>query len=148
MIRDSIQTLGQLNILLQDENGNIVYDKTVPNLVVQTGRNYIAHRMTSNSNVFMSHMAIGTGTNSPANADTTLQIEEARVALTSGVTTANIVTYTATFSPGTPATAKAITEAGIFNANSGGEMLCRTKFDVINKGVLDTMTVTWTVSNS
>ena len=42
----------------------------------------------------------------------------------------------------------ALTEAGIFNASSGGTMLCRTEFDVVNKGSADTMTITWTVTVS
>ena len=39
-----------------------------------------------------------------------------------------------------------LTEAGIFNAASGGTMLCRTVFAVVNKQADDTMTVTWTVT--
>jgi hypothetical protein len=40
----------------------------------------------------------------------------------------------------------AVTEAGIFNASSGGDMLCRTVFSVVNKGADDTMSITWTVT--
>jgi hypothetical protein len=39
-----------------------------------------------------------------------------------------------------------VTEAGIFNALTGGDMLCRTVFPVVNKGADDTMSVTWTVT--
>lgn len=56
---------------------------------------------------------------------------------TGTLATAQVVAGTATFS---------LTEAGIFNAASAGTMLCRTVFPVINKGVNDTMTVTWTVN--
>ena len=42
----------------------------------------------------------------------------------------------------------AVTEAGIFNAATSGTMLCRTTFDVINKGASDTMSVTWTITVS
>jgi hypothetical protein len=42
----------------------------------------------------------------------------------------------------------AITEAGIFNAATGGTMLCRTTFPVINKGSADSLAVTWVVTVS
>lgn len=148
MIKETIKTIGTLDVVLTNEHGEIKNKFTVPNLVVQTGRNYIAHRMTSNSNVIMSHMAIGTNNTAAALTDTTLGTETARVALTSTSANANVVTYVATFNPGTPAAANAVVEAGIFNGASSGEMLCRTVFDVVNKGTLDTLSITWTVSNS
>ena len=148
MLKDTIKTIGNLDVVLTDENGKVKQQFTTPNLVVQTGRNFIAHRMTGAANTIMSHMAIGTTNTAAAVNNTTLGTETARVALSSGSTAANVVTYVATFNPGTPATANAITEAAIFNAGSGGEMLCRTVFDVVNKGTLDTLSITWTISNS
>lgn len=148
MIKENFKTIGTLDVVLTNEVGEIKNKFTVPNLVVQTGRNYIANRMTSNSNVIMSHMAIGTNNTAAALNNTTLGTETARVALTSTTANANVITYVATFNPGTPSSANAVVEAGIFNAGSGGEMLCRTVFDVVNKGVLDTLSITWTVSNS
>jgi hypothetical protein len=150
MIKDSFKTAGTLDIVLTDENNQVKEKFTVPNLIVTRGRNYIAHRMTGNSNAVMSHMAVGTTSTAAALGDTTLGTETARVALTSASNSSpgNVVTYVATFNPGTPSTANALTEAAIFNAASGGEMLCRTVFSVVNKGTLDTLTITWTVSNS
>jgi hypothetical protein len=148
MIKETLKTLGKLDVVLTNEVGEVKQKFTVPNLVVQTGRNFISHRMVSNSNVVMSHMAIGTNNTAAALADTTLGTETARVALTSSTVSANVVTYVATFNPGTPSAANAVVEAGIFNAGSGGDLLCRTVFDVVNKGTLDTLSITWTVSNS
>lgn len=148
MLKDISKTLGTLDVVLTGENGEVKQKFNVPNLIVQTGRNYIAHRMTGNANAVMSHMAIGTTSTAAATTNTTLGTETARVALTSATTAANVITYAATFNPGTPSTANAIVEAGIFNAASSGEMLCRTVFSVVNKDVLDTLTITWTVSNS
>jgi hypothetical protein len=56
------------------------------------------------------------------------------------------VTYVATFAAGTGTAA--ITEAAILIASSGGTMLCRTVFAVVNKGASDSMTITWVVTAS
>lgn len=148
MIKETLKTIGKLDVVLTNEIGEVKQKFTVPNLVVQTGRNYIAHRMIGAGNTTMSHMAIGTNNTAAALTDTTLGTETARVALTSSTANANVVTYVATFNPGTPSTANAVVEAAIFNDGSTGEMLCRTVFDVVNKGTLDTLSITWTVSNS
>jgi hypothetical protein len=148
MIKDSVKQTGLVDIVLSDEHGHIKEQFTVKNLVVQSGRSFIAHRMASAGNAVMSHMAIGTGSTAAQLADTTLETETARVALTSTTVSANTVQYIATFPAGTPATANAISEAGIFNNTSGGEMLCRTVFGVINKSTLDTLSITWTIVNN
>ena len=69
-----------------------------------------------------------------------------RKALTSTTVTDNAVEYVATFAAGEGT--GAVHEAGVFNASSSGTMLCRTVFDVINKGASDSMTITWTVTVS
>jgi hypothetical protein len=91
-------------------------------------------------------MAIGTGTTTPAVAQTTLTTEAGRVTLASSSSSSNAVTYTATFPAGTGT--GAITEAGIFNAASAGTLLCRTTFPVVNKAAGDSIAVTWVVTVS
>lgn len=135
---------GKLKIVLTDENGNIKHEEEVKNLVVTTGKNFIASRMKDTTSGAMSHMAIGTGTTAAANGDTTLETEAGRVALASTTVTDNAVAYVATFPAGTGT--GAITEAGLLNASSGGTLLCRTVFPVITKGAADTLGITWTVS--
>jgi len=98
----------------------------------------------SDSPIHMSYMAIGTGTSSPADGDTTLGTQTGRVALSGALQENNSITYTATFPAGTGT--GAITEAGILNALSGGTMLCRTVFPVVNKQAGDTIAVTWKVT--
>jgi hypothetical protein len=140
-------TKGILNIVLQDENGKIKQDVTVPNLVVDVGLAYIASRMKDTTEAAMTHMAVGSGTTDPAAGDTALEAQlGSRVGLTSTTVTANAIEYVATFGAGVGT--GAITEAGIFNDSTSGTMLCRTEFDVINKGSADSMTITWTVTIS
>jgi hypothetical protein len=57
-----------------------------------------------------------------------------------------VVTYVASFGAGTGT--GAVTEAGILNASSGGTLLCRTEFSVVNKGADDSMSITWTITVS
>lgn len=135
---------GKLKIVLTDENGNVKHEEEVKNLVVTTGKNFIASRMKDTTAGAMSHMAIGTGTTAAANGDTALETEAGRVALASTTVTDNAVAYVATFPAGTGT--GAITEAGLLNAGSGGTLLCRTVFPVITKGAADTLGITWTVS--
>ena len=139
---------GRLTIVVTAPDGSVKDDQTVENLVVTTGKNYVASRMAGTSANVMSHMAIGTGSTAAAAADTTLGTESARVSLTSTTNNNNDVVYVATFPANTPASAAAITEAGLFNASSGGTMLCRTVFAQVNKQTADALTITWTVTAS
>jgi hypothetical protein len=142
--KDFLSATGKLSIVVNDNAGNLKQELNVTNLVVDTGLDYIASRMKDTTETAMSHMAIGDGTNDPAAGDTTLQSQLGRVSLLSTTVTSNSVEYQATFPAGTGT--GAVTEAGIFNASSGGTMLCRTEFAVINKAAGDSMTITWTVT--
>jgi len=141
---------GQLNIVLKDKAGNIKDQREVKNLVVNAGLAYIASRMTGTAKSVMSHMALGSGTTAAAAGDTDLgTLLGSREALDSTTITGTNnekVQYVSSFEAG-DATG-AVTEAGIFNAATSGDMLCRTVFDVVNKQADDTMSVTWTITLS
>jgi len=140
---DTVALKGKLTISL---NGTVVQE--TDNLVVTAGKNWIAQRMQGTSLGVMTHMAVGTGTTAAAVGNTALVTEVSRVALTTsgGVVAAAVITFTTTYAAGV-ATA-ALTEAGIFNAASGGTMLARTVFSVINKAAADSMTISWDVTIS
>ena len=147
MFNETLKLSGQLAIVLKDKDGNVKEERTEKNLVVTTGLNYIASRMKDASATAMTHMALGSGTTAAAAGQTDLvTLLGSREALDSTTVTANAVAYVASFEAG-DATG-AVTEAGIFNAASSGTMLCRTKFNVVNKAADDTMTVTWTITLS
>ena len=144
--KDESRALGKLTIEVKDKDGNLKQKQEVKNLVVDTGLDYIASRMKDASATAMSHMAIGTGSTAAAAGNTALGSEAARQAQTSTTVTSNAVAYVASFAAGTGT--GAITEAGILNGASGGTLLCRTVFSVVNKGASDSMTITWTVTIS
>ena len=141
--QDSVSLTGKLEISL---NGTVVQE--VKNMVVTAGKEWIASRMQGVVDGVMTHMAVGTGTVAAAAANTTLGTELARQALTTsgGVVAGAVITYASTYAAGTGT--GAITEAGILNASSAGTLLARTVFGVINKGALDTMTISWAVTIS
>lgn len=145
-LSDTFKPTGELEIVLRGPDGNIKEIRKAKNLVVAAGKTYIASRVTGTSSSIMSHMAIGTSTSTPTSSDTQLGTEAGRVSLASGSNTANAVTYTATFPAGTGT--GAITEAAVLNSSSGGTMLCRTTFPVVNKAAGDSIAVTWTVTIS
>jgi len=146
MFQDTIKITGNLKVVLTGPDGQIKDAQEFKNLVVTNGKNFIASRMKDATATAMSHMAAGTGSTAAAAGDTALGVEVGRVALASTTVTTNSVAYVATFPAGTAT--GAITEAGILNAASGGTLLCRTVFSVINKGAADTLGITWTVTVS
>jgi hypothetical protein len=146
MLQDEITVKGRLSIVLIDQLGLVKEEHDFDNLVVTTGKGYIASRMKDATATAMSHMAVGTGTTAAAVSQTALVTEANRQALTSTAVSGGDVTYSATYGNGQGT--GALTEAAILNASSGGTMLCRTVFSVINKGANDTLAITWTVTVS
>jgi hypothetical protein len=150
MINENLKLSGQLNIVLKDKAGNIKANREVKNLVVNSGLAYIASRMVGTSKSTMSHMALGSSTTAAAAGQSdlvsVLGSREALDSTTISGTNDEKVVYVSSFEAG-DATG-AVTEAGIFNAASSGDMLCRTVFSVVNKAADDTMSVTWTITLS
>ena len=137
---------GILTIKVFHPDGTIKSETIVPNLVVLTGRTFIASRMANASSTVMSHMAIGSGTTAASASDSALQTEVARVALNvaGGTPSSNNITYSASFGAGVGIAT--IAEAGIFNAASSGTLLARSVFTGIVKGSGDSMDISWTIS--
>ena len=145
MIKDKLKLSGDVKIELIDQNGHIKETREIKNLVVSTGLTFICSRMADTSSNVMSHMALGSGTTAAAANQTDLvSILGSREALDSTSTSSNTITYVASFEAG-DATG-AVTEAGLFNASSGGTMLCRTVFSVVNKGAQDILNITWVIT--
>lgn len=145
MFNDQLKVTGDVVVEITGPDGRVKDRREIKNLVVTTGKTFIAARMVGTPTA-MSHMAIGAGTTAAAAGDTALGSELGRVTLTSATSTGAVVTYTASFPAGTGT--GAVTEAGTFNASSGGTLLCRTVFSVVNKGIDDAMSITWAITVS
>jgi len=143
-MNDGLKLRGDVALVLRDKDGNIKDERLIENLIVDTGLNFICDRMKDDETA-MTHMALGSGSTAAAAGDTTLGSQlGSREALDSSTVTNNQIVYVSSFEAG-DATG-AVTEAGIFNASSGGTMLCRTVFSVVNKAADDTLTVNWTIT--
>lgn len=141
MINEGLKLRGDVALVLRDKDGNVKSEQKVKNLIVDTGLNFICDRMKDDETA-MTHMALGSGTTAAAAGNTSLESQlGSREALDSSTVSNNTITYVASFEAG-DATG-AVTEAGIFNAASGGTMLCRVVFSVVNKAADDTLSVNW-----
>lgn len=146
MIKSKVAVTGKLNVVLYGPDGVAKDSRDIDNLVVSSGLAFVTSRMKDGTATAMSHMAVGSGSTAAAAGDTTLGTELGRVSLASTTVSSNTITYVATFGAGTGT--GAVTEAGIFNASSSGTLLCRTVFDVVNKGDNDTIQITWQITLS
>lgn len=136
--------IGNVSITKTNIAGDILEKIYIPNLVVSLGKTFIASRMVGTVANIMSHMALGSSSTGAVAGDATLGTELGRAVLTSATSANNIVTYTATFAAGVGT--GSIQEAGIFNASSGGTLLCRTTFPVVSKQASDVIAVSWTIT--
>lgn len=138
-MNDILSLRGDVQVKLNDE---VVLEKK--NLIVNTGKAFLANALTTSSASPFTHMAVGTGTTAAAVGDTSLTTELVRQAFTSSSVVANVVTLVTTYAAGTGT--GALTEAGIFNASSSGTLLSHVVFSAINKGSADSLTITWTIT--
>ena len=143
MLNDKLSLTGALTISV---NGEVVRD--IKNLVVTTGKALVAQNLQGGTVDPVTHMAVGTGTTAAAAGNTALESELDRNSLTTsgGIQSGAEVLFESTWLPGDGT--GAITEAGLFTAATGGIMLARTVFPVVNKGADDTISIAWTVTIS
>lgn len=152
MLNDSIKLKGRVGIVVKDKDGNVKETRDVNNLVVDAGLDYIAGRMKDTGGghtipTEMTHMALGTGTTAAAAADTALETQVgSRETLDSDVVTDNTIKFVCNYEAND--VTGAITEAGVFNASTGGTMLCRVVFAAVNLTSTDSISVDWTVTIS
>lgn len=150
LTNETLKMVGQVNLVLKDKDGNVKEEREIKNLVVNTGLAFIISRMAGTSKAVMSHMALGSSTTAAAAGQTDLismlGAREAIDSTTISGTNNEKIVYVSSFEAG-DATG-AVTEAGIFNAATAGDMLCRTVFPVVNKQADDTMAITWSLTLS
>ena len=127
-------------MVLRGPDGSVKETRTA-NTVTTAGKNGIADQTLASPSLGKpTHMAVGTGTPSA----TALGTELDRNALTSKTRSSAVVTMVGDWAAGDGT--GAITEAGIFDASSTGNMWCSASFAVVNKGASDTLSISWTLT--
>ena len=142
------QTQDNVEIILRGPDGKIKQRETIHNLIVTVGVNAIVEQLVAAPAIDPpTHMGIGTGSTAPAAGQTALSGTELdRNAFTSKNRSGAVLTMVADWAAGDGT--GAITEAGIFNAASTGDMYARATFSAINKAAGDTLQITWTFTLS
>jgi len=144
MIKDSIGFAGHLTLTLRGPDGSVKETRTA-NAVKNAGLYGVMDQILASPTLPKAGwIAVGTG--SPA--ATLLGTETARVALTSKTRSNAVVTFVADFAAGVAT--GALTEAGVFDVVTANtvNMWLSASFSVINKGALDTLQITWTLTGS
>jgi hypothetical protein len=101
MLHSSVKLTGKLVIKKFDDSNKLVYETEVKNLVVTSGKQFIASRIVESSADVMGFMAIGDDASSASTIQTTLVNELARVAVDSKTASGVNSTFVATFPAGT-----------------------------------------------
>lgn len=139
-MKSALEVRGHIAFELCHEDGTVERWE-VDNLVTTAGKNGIADQILAAPSLAKpTHMALGTGTPSA----TALGTEADRNALTGKTRSGAVVTYTCTWAAGDGT--GALTEAGIFDAASAGNMWQSATFAVKNKGASDSLNATWTLT--
>lgn len=139
------EDLRMTGALLVEKNGEVV--REIRNLVVTAGKNLVAARLAGGGSD-VTHMAVGSSTDAAADGQTALinEVDRNTLSVSGGTVTNNTVEFVSTWLGGDGT--GALSEAGLFTDATAGTMLARTVFAVVNKGVSDTITITWTVTIS
>jgi hypothetical protein len=145
----NVKMHGAFTMTLVKENGEVETTHK-DNIIVNTGFDLIAKAVFNAADrpLAANQIAVGSGSVAAAVGNTTLgsQVGPRGTATYTYTPGSKIVTLSYEFGPGV--STGALTEAGIFNATTGGTMLDRVVFPVINKGANDTLTTTFTLTMS
>lgn len=156
-IIEPVKMKGVFHIVHRDPEGNVITEFEAPNVITNTGLAEVSSLiLTDNpgSATAFDYIAIGTGTTSETATDTQLEAEITtgggeRAAATGTQVTTTVTNDTAQLQHTFSFTSSfAVTETGIFNAATGGDMLCRKTFSAVNVASGDSLQITYKVQFS
>jgi len=142
--QDEVWMEGAFWYRMFDADDNTVEERTIRNLVVDSGKAFLANRAIANTKAPISHVAIGSGTTPPAVGQTQLVAETARVALSTATSAANVINCAGTVPAGTGT--GTVEEVALFNAATLGDMISRTLTGTITKPAGLGLQFTWTLT--
>jgi hypothetical protein len=144
---------GEVEILVFDKDGKLKKRIVLKNLITNVGYAQVAGLINGVVTTPFKYVAVGAGSSTspgtctdPSATDTALGYEVARVLATTGRTTTSVPNDTATWSATFNFTASyPLCEAGIFDTSTGGNMLSRVTYAVVNVASGDTMVINWKI---
>lgn len=136
-----------LKVVLRDKDGKVKKQGIHTNQIQTYMKTHVADMLADQGENEMSHMGIGTGTGQGV-GDSALATQTTRQALDNSTPSHSgaVVTYHRTFAAGEGT--GTITEAGVFNASSGGDMGLYNDSLSYAKGASDSLELTWTLTIS
>lgn len=148
---------GFVDVSVYDEFGNLKEERHFSNGITNVGFELIADRIADHSGFTgnqSNYIGLGTGGATAFAATQTALVTElaggsyARQQDTDATYTSGTKSFaiSATFGPGVAT--GALTESGLFDASTSGNMMARQTFSAINVGASDSITVTWTITLS
>jgi len=148
IFNEEVKPSGHITFKLIGPDGKVKETREIKNLIVTAGKDYLANWLNqgTQSDYFMRYIALGTGSTGALTTDTALDVEAGdRVEAAISGSGSQFVRQATVPADGV---ARAITEAGLFSAVTGGTLFARQVFAVINKGVSDALQVTWRITLS
>lgn len=176
-MKETIQMRGQMTMQLSDRAGRIVDERRYRNRIVTSGRRLVAEFFSGDfagpAPTAVSHMAVGTGSTAPSDADADLEAQRGNRNPISSVSVTEVTEAVGAAQPvGNLPTGRAIAgsiqrvrvtlqtvfdfgeandpgvplrEAGIFTADSGGVMYNRVVFEPVTKTDAFRLTLFWDI---
>lgn len=141
---ESFRLYANIDLKVHDAEGNLKDQRTFHNLICTAGKQKLLATASQKYIKDFAYIAIGTGTTAANATDTALVTEVARSLATLSNPDANTYQAQVTFGAGTGT--GAITEVGLLDASSTGDLLMRQVFSAVNKLSADSLTVTVTIT--
>jgi len=140
MIGDRIKINGHVTAELYEKK-DLIQRVEQPNLVVDTGKSYLANRILNDGFPLIDKIGIGSGTSVALDSNTVLEDQTGiTTILFKGIEDTNVLTFTATFPEGVGS--GDIREVGLFAADN--TLICRTLFNTpFNKQPSQFLNITW-----
>lgn len=145
-IKSQLDLNANVSIEITDtKTGEVIQKIRRRNLVVTAGRNLVRDLINETTDTGVTHLAVGTGTTAVAAGDTTLGSEQVREVLTKRTASSGSVLWSYYLSS-TQGNGNDLTEAGLFNASSGGTLFARVVHTAITKTSSIAVTYNWTIN--
>lgn len=145
MYHDTVSLFGTIGLTLYGPDNRIKYQKTIPNLIVQTGKNYIASRMVGDPAAAAYYIGVGSSSTTVASEQVQLGTQVGSRQSATVTRSNSELSYTATF--GTGVSTGTLREAAIFTdpTNTTTAMINRATFPDLTKEAGDTLVINWNI---